>query len=268
MKVAIIGAGVMGSLIGAILHKAGAEVWLVDANETIVKHIQMNGLKISINDTEDIVKINAVQSPSEIDQIMDVIIFLVKGCYTDVAAKSAKCLAGDKTYIMTLQNGIGNVEILARYYNMDQILYGILEFAGKMVELGHIRGFIGKNSKICFGSTKKVINNDLKKIADLLGRTGVKVILRDDIDSEVWIKLRNNSTNVVFGLLRLTMGQALAAAGTEELMLAVRNEVIAVGTAKGIQFTEDQLSINGGKTPINTELYAHLPSTAQDMKNK
>lgn len=268
MKFAIIGAGVMGSLIGAMLKKAGAEVWLVDSNETIVKHIQINGLKISINDTDDIIKIDAVQSPLEIEQKVDVIIFLVKGCYTEAAAQSAKCLVGDKTYIMTLQNGIGNVEILAKYYNMDQILYGVLEFAGKIIELGHIRGFIGKNSKICFGAAKKTINEDLKKMAELLGRSGVKVILREDIDSEVWIKLRNNSTNVIFGLLRLTMGQALTAAGTEELMQAVRAEVIAVAKARGIQFAEEQLSVNGGKTPINPELYAHLPSTAQDMINK
>ena len=80
--------------------------------------------------------------------------------------------------------------------------------------------------------------------------------------------MRNNSTNVLFGLLRLTMGQALGAEGTEEMMKMVRNEVIEVAKAKGIKFAEDELCVNKGKTPINPELYAHLPSTAQDMKNK
>ncbi|SMD07632.1 ketopantoate reductase family protein [Sporomusa malonica] len=268
MRFAIIGAGVMGSLVGTMLKKAGAEVWLVDTNETIVKHIQNNGLKINITGTDEIIKINAVQSPMEIGKKMDVIIFLVKGCYTEAAAQSAKCLAAENTYIMTLQNGIGNVEILAKYYDMDHILYGVLEFAGKLIDIGHIRGFIGNNSKICFGSTQKIINDDLKEIAELFGKSGIKVILREDIDSEVWLKLRNNSINVLFGLLRLTMGQALSAEGTEELMKAVMDEVIAIARANGIQFTDDQLSVNGGKTPINPELYGHLPSTAQDMKSK
>lgn len=268
MRVAVIGAGVMGSLMGAMLKKAGAEVWLVDPDEAVVKNIRQNGLRITVNDVDEMVEIDIVQFPRQIDKKMDVILFLVKGCYTEAAAPAAQCLVKENTYIMTLQNGLGNVEVLARYYNRDQILYGILEFAGKRIDSGHIRGFISGNSKICFGSTRKIVNDDLRNIAELFGKSGIRVILEEDIDSEVWIKLRNNSTNVLFGLLRLTMGQALSAEGTEELMQAVRNEVIEVAKAKGIRFSADQLAVNGGKTPINPELYGHLPSTAQDMKDK
>jgi len=268
MKFAIIGSGVMGSLVGAMLVKAGAEVWLVDRNETITQALQQNGLKITIQDKDELIPINAVQAPEKINGKMDVILFLVKGYHTEAAAKSAQCLADKNTYIMTLQNGIGNVDIVAKYYDRNKILYGILEFAGKMISLGHVQGFIGKNSKICFGSTQKIINDDMKKIAGFFEKNKIKVILQDDIDSEVWIKLRNNSTNVIFGLLRLTMGQALLADGTEELMKLVRGEVIQVAKAKGIRFTEEELRVNGGKTPINPELYSHLPSTAQDMKNQ
>ncbi len=268
MKIAIVGAGVMGCLVGAMLKKAGEDVWLINTNKAIVSHVKTSGLTVCINNTEEKIAMNIAQSPAEITEKMDLIIFLVKGCHTEVAAQSATCIASERTYVMTLQNGLGNVEILSKYYNRDKILYGILEFAGKMIELGHIQGFISGNSKICFGSTQKKINDDFRRIADVLGGTGIKVILKEDIDSEVWIKLRNNSTNAVFGILRLTMGQALAASGTETLMKLVRDEVIAVAKAKGVKFTPDQLAVNGGKTPINPELYAHLPSTARDMKNK
>ncbi|QDR82537.1 ketopantoate reductase family protein [Sporomusa termitida] len=268
MRFAIIGAGVMGCLAGAMLKNAGADVWLVDSNPALVRHIQHKGLQISSHDREEHIEINIVQSPGEIQEPMDVILFLVKSCCTEAAAQSAQCIAGENTYIMTLQNGIGNVEILANYYGREKILYGIMEFAGKAVDAGHIRAFISNHSKICFGSAQKIINDDMKKIAGLFGASGIKVIVEEDIDSEVWIKLRNNSTNAVFGLLRLSMGQALAAEGMAEVMQAVRDEVIAVAKAKGICFTDEQLSVNKGKTPINPELYAHLPSTALDMKNK
>lgn len=268
MRFAVIGAGVMGSLIGAMLVKAGADVWLVNKNEKITKAVQENGLRVTVKDREEIIHINAVQSPQEISGKMDVLIFLVKGIHTEAAAKAAQCLSHENAYIMTLQNGIGNVDILAKYYDRDKILYGILEFAGKMIEPGHVQGLIGENSKICFGPTTKTINEDMKRIEGFLKKSGLNVILSADIDSEVWIKLRNNSTNVVFGLLRLTMGQALSAEGTEEVMKLARNEVIEVARKKGIQFTEAELSVNKGKTPVNPELYAHLPSTAQDMKNK
>lgn len=268
MRITIIGAGVMGSLIGAMLVKTGSKVWLVDKNEKITEAIQKNGLKVTVNGRDEQIQINAVQSTQEIKQKMDVIIFLVKGCHTEAAAESAQCLADENTYVMTLQNGIGNVDILTKYFDKDKILYGIIEFAGKMLAPGHVLGLIGENSKICFGSTTKKINEDMRKIEGLLKKSGIKVILREDIDSEVWIKLRNNSTNVVFGLLRLSMGQALSVEGTVEVMQMVRSEVLEVAKAKGIQFAEEDLSINKGKTPINPELYAHLPSTAQDMKNK
>ena len=79
MKFAIIGSGVMGSLIGAMLVKGGADVWLVDQNETITKAIQKDGLKVTINGVDELIAINAVQSPEEIQEKMNVILFLVKG---------------------------------------------------------------------------------------------------------------------------------------------------------------------------------------------
>ncbi len=268
MKFAIVGVGVMGSLMGAALVKGGAQVWLIDPSQEIINTVRTNGLKVTINGVEEKVAVNAVCSPDEIKEKMDVILFLVKGYHSEAAAHSAQCLVDENSYVMTLQNGIGNVEVLEKYYKRDKILHGILEFAGKMLAPGHVQGLIGPNSKICFGPTQKIIKDDMKKIAAYFEKSKIKVILREDIENEIWLKLRNNSTNVIFGLLRLTMGQALGVEGTEELMKMVRDEVIAVAKAKGIVFTEDELSVNGGKTPINPELYAHLPSTAQDMKNK
>ena len=182
MKIAIVGAGVMGCLVGAMLKKAGEDVWLINTNKAIVSHIKKSGLTVCINNMEEKIDVNIAQSPAEIADKMDLIIFLVKGCHTEVAAQSATCIANDHTYVMTLQNGLGNVEILSKYYSRDQILYGILEFAGKMIGLGHVQGFIGENSKICFGSSQKKINDDFKQIGDILAKTGIKVILKDDID--------------------------------------------------------------------------------------
>ncbi|HBF38165.1 MAG TPA: hypothetical protein DDW50_12695 [Firmicutes bacterium] len=268
MKFAIIGAGVMGGLVGAMLSKAGAEVWLVNKNEEITEAIRKNGLEVKIQDRDEQFTLNAVKSSAEILQKMDVLIFLVKGYQTEAAAVAAQSLADGHTYIMTLQNGIGNVEILAKYYDPDKILYGILEFAGKMLVPGHIQALIGENSKICFGPASKVITEEMNKIEAYFIKSGLKIIFKADIDSEVWIKLRNNSTNALFGLLRQSMGQALSIPDTQEMMSLIRNEVIAVAQAKGIQFSPDELQVNQGKTPINPELYAHLPSTAQDIKNK
>ncbi|WP_461205468.1 ketopantoate reductase family protein [Clostridium sp. DL1XJH146] len=267
MKIAIIGAGVMGSLVGSMLKKSGTDVWLVDTDKQKVKAIQQDGLKITLNDKVEDIKITAVNSATEINEKMDVIIFLVKGVYTDVAAKGAKCLADEKTYVMTLQNGIGNVDVLAKYYNKDKILYGILEFAGKLIEPGHIKSFVGENSKICFGSTTKTITEEMVNLKDLIEKSGLKVIISEDIDGEVWLKLKNNSVNVLFGLLRLPIGKGLSIDGTGELVHMVRNEVMEVAKANGIKFSDDFVNDKKQVSAISPELYEHIPSTAQDMKD-
>ena len=268
MKIAIIGSGVLGSIIGAMLSRAGADLWFVDTSDEIVKTINERGLRVVVNDREDVIKVKAVTAPSEIGEIMDLVIFLVKGNYTGVAARSAQCLAGPDTHIMTLQNGIGNVDILAEYFDRERILYGICEFAGKMLAPGHVKGMIGETSKICFGPTTKQITDGMKAIEGLFKKTGITIFMMEDVDSEVWIKLRNNSINVVFGLIRLSMGQGVGIDGTAEILDMVKSEAIAVARAKGVKFREEQLVVNRGKTPIHPELFGHLPSTALDMKNK
>lgn len=268
MKFAIVGAGVMGTILGAFLQKAGADVWLINRNEEIVQTINKKGLKVILQDGEKIFRLKAVQTPKEIKEKMDVVLFLVKGNDTEQAAKEAKILVDTHTYIMTLQNGIGNVNILEEFYPREKILYGILEFAGKMLEPGVVKAFISTNSKICFGPVTKQLSDPIQTIAAFFDKTTINCTLYEDVEKEVWIKLRNNSTNVVFGLLRLTMGQALSQKGTDEIMQCVRNEVIEIAKAKGLIFSDEELSVNKGKTPVNPELYQHLPSTALDMKNK
>ncbi len=268
MRFAIIGAGVMGGLVGAMLTKAGADVWLVNRNEAITNTIRTQGLTITHQGQTETVPVQAVLSPREIKQPVDVLIFLVKGCDTAAAAIAAQDLATPRTYVMTLQNGLGNVELLAQSFDRAKILYGILELAGRMLEPGHILSLAGANSKICFGPATKIIEPGHQTIAAYFGKNGIKVILREDIDNEVWIKLRNNSTNVLFGLLRLSMGQALETEGTAALIQKVRNEVMAVAQVKGIHFSPEELGTNQGNTPIYPELYDHLPSTALDMKLK
>ncbi len=108
MKIAVVGAGAMGSLFGAMLAEAGNEVWLYDVWLEHVQAINENGLQIEREDETRTVKVKATIDLQQIRQAELVIIF-VKASRTKAAAETAKVIAGSDGSVMTLQNGMGNV---------------------------------------------------------------------------------------------------------------------------------------------------------------
>ena len=277
MKYAIIGAGAMGSIVGAYLVKGENEVWLVDPFEAHMKAISENGLKIEVNGETETVKVNAVTGSDQISDKMDVIIFLVKGLYTREAAESALCLANEDTYVMTVQNGIGNVDIFSEYFNPDKILYGLIQFGGSLVEPGHVYALIGANQGLKVGPNSKVLNEKIEEIAESFRAGGMHFELMEDIDGEVWYKMTKNcSNNAVCGIVRLPLGPYMAAKEAKQIGEELLKEVIAVAKAKGIKIKEDppkaqpkqgESKGGGGMKPDNP-MYNHLPSTAQDMSRE
>lgn len=268
MKIAMIGAGAMGSILGAHFILGGAEVFLVDPFEAHIKAMQENGLKLKINQEEQqCLKVTAVTTADQVREKMDLILFMVKGLYTESAVKSAVCLADEHTYCMTLQNGIGNADILAKYFNPDKILAGIVEFGGRMEEPGSVIALINPTARIAFASTTEEEPDDfVKGIAQVLEKAGLKAqaMHKSEIDSIIWFKLAKNcSGNPICAVTRLPLGPYN---NTEEglpIEKAVFEEVEAVANAQGIH-----LAAQGKPHKISKEsqMYQHLPSTAQDVK--
>ena len=114
MKVAIVGAGAMGSLFGALLAEGGHEVWLCDIWQDHINAVKQNGLKIEREGEARNVTLDAAGDPRQIGESELVLIF-VKSTQTKSAAESAAHLAGRNGWVMTLQNGMGNAEIIAEH---------------------------------------------------------------------------------------------------------------------------------------------------------
>ncbi|MDR3270681.1 MAG: 2-dehydropantoate 2-reductase [Peptococcaceae bacterium] len=267
MKFVIFGAGTMGALVGALLTKAGEEVILVDKSDKVIAAIRQNGVKVTLKNTEEAFRIPIVKNAAEIKEKPDVILFLVKGLYTEAAAKEAQILTGPDTYVLTVQNGVGNADILAQYYDNAHVLHGILEFAGKLIEPGVVVAMISENSVITFGPINNVLTPEMNEIGAVFAQTGIKVMVKENVDGDIWVKMRNNMANALMGVVRLTIGQAMEVDVTDDLLKKVRNECIQVAEAKGVKFSEENLKVLNKKAAFNAELAAHLPSTAQDMKN-
>ncbi|MBW2592743.1 MAG: 2-dehydropantoate 2-reductase, partial [Deltaproteobacteria bacterium] len=138
MKIAIIGAGAMGSLFGALLSKGKADVQLLDVWPEHVQAINENGLRIEWEEEVRTVPVRAFTDPGKIG-IADLILIFVKSTQTRAAAKTAKKLANKTTLVMTLQNGMGNADTIARVMDPGMIIAGTTAHGATMLGPGHIR---------------------------------------------------------------------------------------------------------------------------------
>ncbi|MDD6222676.1 MAG: 2-dehydropantoate 2-reductase N-terminal domain-containing protein, partial [Lachnospiraceae bacterium] len=125
MKIAVIGAGAMGSIYGGHLSLHN-DVYLIDTNPKVVETVNEKGLKLQENGTDNLYHPKALTSSEGIDSV-DLIILFVKALYSRAALSGNKNLIGKNTYVLTLQNGSGHEDILSEFVPEDHIIIGTTE---------------------------------------------------------------------------------------------------------------------------------------------
>lgn len=268
LKITIIGAGSMGCIIGGFLSKSGADVTLIDIKKSIIDAINKDGMKVTVNNVEENYQVKAYTTLDSIKEKQDLVIFLVKGADTPLAAETYKPLIGDDTCLMTLQNGIGHVEVLHEYYPNHNIHYGVMKVTGSTIAVGHSKTSLSKNTSIAIGCMDKTITPMLKKLEVLLTGELQHCHAYENIDGHVWLKLRSNIKNTTFGLARLPIGKLMQFEESKELLKSVVDEVDAIAEVLGIEYPMSIQEADRKTGSPNPIMLAHLPSTAQDMRDK
>ena len=115
MKIAMIGSGAAGSVFASYLRKGGAEeVWLVDPNKAHMDKVAKDGMIFRNPDGEfHVTGFNTAYSAEEVG-VCDIVIIMVKATITELALKGAMCCVGPETVVVTLQNGLGNEEVVKK----------------------------------------------------------------------------------------------------------------------------------------------------------
>jgi len=109
MKIAVVGAGAMGSLFGGLLAASGKDVTLVDVWREHVEAINAEGLRIGGHEEDRTVNVKATTDPSSVGPV-DLIILFVKSYDTLEATRGALPMVSEDTVFLSLQNGLGNIE--------------------------------------------------------------------------------------------------------------------------------------------------------------
>ncbi len=195
MKVQIMGAGALGCLFGYLIQKAGYDVVFVARGEQF--NALKRGLKIS-GLIEDEVDVNVSDRPED----ADVTFVTVKAYDTEVVARQlANVSCG---IVCSLQNGIGNEEILAMY--LGRVLGGVTTYASNLVEYGHIE-FAGEG-KTFIGDLSGKITEDVLRVVEVLKNSKIEAEAVTDIRKRIWLKaVVNSAINPITAVCRVRNGK-------------------------------------------------------------
>lgn len=236
MRVCILGAGALGCSIGAALAQGGSDVWLINRSAAHVDAINATGLRVREGDQERTVRVRAARDTRGLEG-MDLIVVLVKSYDTRDAMDAATSLVGERTVVMSLQNGLGHEDELAAAVGRRHVVAGKTYVGGVMLGPGHIIGGT-RGKKTIVGELDGTRSPRIEAIAAEFNRAGLDTTVTDNIVGTMWDKLLVNvATGALAGITRLTYGALYQVPEVEATALAAVAEAMAVARAKGVQLS-------------------------------
>lgn len=239
MKVAILGPGALGCLLAAKFTVAGEKVWLVDYRPERAELLRRRGVILRTPEgTVAAVKISA-GLPGEVGQA-DLAILTVKAHQTAAAAPGLALLVGAGGLALTLQNGLGNLEEMARVIGPERLLGGASILG--VTKLGEGEVLLAGLGPTYLGPPpgSLVSAAEVERVAELFRRAGLPCEIRDNIEAVLWEKLLVNvGINPLTALLRVKNGALLDLPPAWKLAVAAATEARAVARAEGLSLTAD-----------------------------
>jgi 2-dehydropantoate 2-reductase len=232
MKIAVVGAGAMGSIFGARLREAGEDVVLVDVSQPLVEKINADGVSVARDGDERAVRVDATTDPAGVGKV-DAVIFFVKGYHTDSAADLARPLVGDGTLVASFQNGWGNEEVLAEHFGPDRVVAGVTYNSGTVLDLGKV-AHTGQGPTM-LGPFEGEEVDRVRPLEHALGAAGFDATATPGIRTEIWKKLILNAATLPPAALTGLRIAPLGEPGTTlELVDDLAREASAVANAAGL----------------------------------
>ena len=262
MEITILGAGAMGSLFGGLLAEAGHDVTLVDVDDAHLEKIRHDGLRLRTDAGERVVQELRVSRPEHATHAPDLVIVFTKTMHTSAALASARALLGPHTVVLSLQNGLGNVERLAQFVARDRIMVGVTTWpadkAGAAQVSSHGAGVV------------RMMNADgaetlgLKRTVDALNSAGLHSTADPDVWAAIWEKVAFNAAlNSLCAVTRCTVGELANVPDGEALALNIVAEVAAVAHANDVAVNDSRIVANVRHALAHHR--EHRPSMLQDV---
>lgn len=238
MKIAFMGAGGVGGLIGARLAHAGCDVSFI-ARGAHLAAMREHGLTLeSPVGNVHLPRPRVTDDPATIGRV-DLVIFAVKLWDTAAAARSILPLLGPETGFLSLQNGVRKDDIL-RPIVSEKALMGGVAYMGTAISRPGVILHTGTMQRVVFGEYDGRRSKRAEALLENLKKTGIDARLSDDIRRSIWEKfVFLVGMAAVTATIRLPLGPILAHPLTRQFYLDAMREAAAVGRAHGVRLPED-----------------------------
>ncbi|HKE34435.1 MAG TPA: 2-dehydropantoate 2-reductase [Candidatus Acidoferrum sp.] len=258
-RIAVVGAGAVGGYFGGLLARAGAPVMMI-GRPPFVEAVKKNGLFLDTLQFQEKVRVDASVEITAV-RPAGILLFCVKTTDNAATARAIAPLLSNGAVVLSLQNGVDNVEQIRSSAGIDA-LPSVVYVAASVPEPGRVK-HVGRGDLVVGPKNEKT-----ERIAALFSRANVPCRISENIKGELWTKLVwNCALNAVSALGHAKYGQIAGSADAWKVVESAVYEVLAVAKAANIHppGLEDPQVALAGALQIATQMAEALSSTAQDM---
>ena len=231
MNLLVVGPGAMGCLFASRLKKAGYGVTLLDYIKERAEQINEQGIIVEGLSGEYTVKVPT--KAGAIPERPDLVLICVKAYKTREASETIRPWLGPGTVVVTLQNGIGNLEVLEEIFGRERVLGGVTAEGATLLGPGKIR-HAGQGETII--GPEGDPSSPAGRIISAFNRAGFQARSGDNVHDLIWGKLIINvGINALTAITGLKNGRLPELKGTRLIMEEAVKEAVAVAMAKNIQ---------------------------------
>jgi len=237
MNIIIFGAGAIGSLLGAFLSKKN-DVLLIGRKSHILS-IKKNDLVIQ-GKTNLKIKIKAMEKVGDLKLKPDLLILTVKSYDTESAILQAKKIIDEDTIVLSLQNGLDNIDRIKQYISYENIIAGVTTHGAFFPEPGIIK-HTGKGITI-LGELNGKKTERIVNIVKCFNESGIETIFSKDIIKEIWFKaIINSSINPLTAIFKCKNSYLLENPILENLVEKICIESTNVANSEGVNLSHQSM---------------------------
>ena len=227
------GAGAIGCLFGVRLHNSGHSVLLIHHTSRTIASIKRHGVLLrELSGTLARAHLEVKRSLSSQDD-PDLVLLTVKAYDTEAATRAIRKSIGSNGLVLSLQNGLGNIETLRRYLPAQKLLAGTTTEAALQTGPGQVT-HTGRGTT-WIGEVSRVTSNGCGMIREVFRKAGFRTVASKNIEGVIWSKaIMNSAINPITALLRVPNGELLRIPYLRSIANAVVHEGTAVARAHGV----------------------------------
>lgn len=230
-EIVIVGAGAMGCLFAARIAEAGTSATLVDVDRRRIDLLNADGIGLSDAKGRRRVRVPVCQA-ADLAIPPDLVVLFVKAIHSRAAIASVAHLATDGCFALTLQNGLGNAELLAETFGEDRTLLGVTDQPADLH--GPTEVSVPGEGRVWLGNLAGGPGVGARTATALLDLAGFDARVVADAQAAVWEKATFNAAlNATAMIAGATVGQLDTAEG-RRIAAAVVDEAVLVARASGI----------------------------------